>query len=146
MSYSIDVNLLLYGSNEASPHHDKAREFLRSKLSQAEILYLSWPTIMAYLRISTHSRIFQTPLSPAEALTNIRRLLAHPRVRALSELDGFLDAYAEVTSEFPVRANLVPDAHLAAILYQHGVRTIFTNDSDFRKFTFLRVINPLLTP
>jgi predicted nucleic acid-binding protein len=42
----------------------------------------------------------------------------------------------------PVRGNLVPDAHLAALLRQHGVTTLYTNDVDFRKFTFLTVVNP----
>jgi predicted nucleic acid-binding protein len=41
-----------------------------------------------------------------------------------------------------VRANLVPDAHLAAVLRQHGVRTLFTRDADFRKFDFLDVRDP----
>ena len=45
-----------------------------------------------------------------------------------------------------VRGNLVPDSHLAALLKQHDVRTIYTNDSDFRQFTFLDVRNPLASP
>ncbi len=30
----------------------------------------------------------------------------------------------------------------AALLRQHGVRRLYTNDSDFRKFDFLEVRNP----
>jgi len=41
-----------------------------------------------------------------------------------------------------VRGNLVPDAHLAAILRQHGVGALYTNDADFLKFGFLEVRNP----
>jgi hypothetical protein len=37
--------------------------------------------------------------------------------------------------------NLVPDAHLAALLKQHDVRTLYTRD--FRKFSFLEVRDPL---
>lgn len=143
MSYSIDVNLLLYGSDQSSPHCAAAQTFLQEKLSDPDILYLAWLTAMAYLRMATHSSIFCAPLTPAEALSNLRNLIAHPRVRTLSEKEGFLSAYAEVTADFPVRANLVPDAHLATILRQHGIGTIYTNDADFKKFDFLRVINPL---
>ena len=50
--------------------------------------------------------------------------------------------YREVTGSFPVRGNLVPDAHLAALLKQHGVRTLYTRDGDFRKFSFLDVRDP----
>jgi len=49
-----------------------------------------------------------------------------------------------VTRAFPVRGNLVPDAHLAAVLRQHGVVTLYTHDRDFRKFDFLRAIDPLV--
>jgi hypothetical protein len=41
-----------------------------------------------------------------------------------------------------VRGNLVPDAHLAALLKQHGIRRLYTNDADFRKFPFLDVRSP----
>jgi hypothetical protein len=36
----------------------------------------------------------------------------------------------------------VPDAHLAAILFQHGVRVLYSNDRDFRKFGSLEVRDP----
>jgi predicted nucleic acid-binding protein len=63
-------------------------------------------------------------------------------VRAVCELDGFVDAYRHVTGETPVRGNLVPDAHVAAILFQHGVRTLYSNDRDFRKFPSLELRDP----
>jgi predicted nucleic acid-binding protein len=43
----------------------------------------------------------------------------------------------------PARGNLVSDANQAAVLKQNGVTTIYTNDDDFRRFTFLTVKNPL---
>jgi len=97
---------------------------------------------MSYLRIATHPRIFSAPLSPEEALGNVSALLGLPHVRAVSELEGFLDAYRHVTGETPVRGNLVPDAHLATILFQHGVRTLYSNDRDFRKFPSIDVRDP----
>jgi hypothetical protein len=60
----------------------------------------------------------------------------------LSEGEGFLEVYPVVTARFPVRGNLVPDAHLAALLLQHGVRRLYTEDRDFRKFDFLEVVDP----
>ena len=139
MSYSLDVNLLLYASDRSSNRHARARRFVESCAAGPEILCLTWPTLMSYLRIATHPRIFSAPLSPDEALGNITALIDLPHVRALSELDGFLDAYKHMTGEIPVRGNLVPEAHLATILFQHGIRTLYTNDRDFRKFQPLDV-------
>jgi toxin-antitoxin system PIN domain toxin len=92
--------------------------------------------------MATHPRIFQSPLAPAEALGNVEALAALAHVRLLSEEPGFLEVYREVAGAFPVRGNLVPDAHLAALLRQHGVTILWTHDSDFRKFSFLDVRDP----
>jgi hypothetical protein len=57
-----------------------------------EVLCLTWPTLMSYLRIATHQSIFAAPLTPEEALSNIVALLTLPHVRVVSEQDGFIDA------------------------------------------------------
>ncbi len=142
MSYSVDVNVLLYASDRSSPFHETASDFLRECFSDGDILCLAFMTLMSYLRIATHPRIFTNPLSPKEAMENVQMLASLPQVRFISEEDGFLEIYREITSHFPVRGNLVPDAHLAGLLRQHGVGTIYTNDPDFKKFDFIRVENP----
>ena len=142
MSYSLDVNVLLYASDRSSDRHEAARQFLETCAGHPEVLCLTWPTLMAYVRIATHPRIFAAPLSPDEALGNLGALLALPHARVISEQDGFMDAYRHVTANMSVRGNLVPDAHVAAILFQNGVRTLFSNDRDFRKFESLEVRDP----
>ena len=142
MSYSIDANVLLHASNSSAPQCEPAQRFLAEKLAEPEMLYLAWPTAMAYLRIATHPRIFEAPLQPKQALANLRALLNQPRVRTVGEKTGFLEDYAELTGQWPVRGNLVPDAHLATLLHQHGIRTLYTHDSDFKKFDFLESRRP----
>ena len=142
MSFSCDVNVLLYASDSSSPVHEAARRFLTQVAAGDDLVCLGWPTVMSYLRIATHPGIFSSPLTPTEALRNVDALVALPHVRLLAEENGFLEVYREVTGGFPVRGNLVPDAHLAALLKQHGVRTLYTRDGDFRKFPFLDVRDP----
>src|SRR3990167_6832178 len=192
MSYSIDANILIYASDGASPHQNKALQFLKERENDPDLMCLTWLTLMSYQRIATHPGIFLISLTPEEAWQNIQALLNFPRVRVIGEESDFgthyfnrplsklayadevqgvdgaeklsvqelLDASstgatkhfaAEVgfgkksnlTSSFPVRGNLVPDAHLATILRQHGVEKIYSADRDFRKFEFIKVINPL---
>lgn len=143
MSFALDVNVLLYATDSTGAEYDKAREFLDECIQGPDLFYLGWPTVMGYLRIATHPSIFARPLTPNEAERNIRSLIALPHVRMLSEGEGFWEIYQSVASELPIRGNLVPDAHLAALLRQHGVRTIYTRDTDFRKFGFLKVVDPL---
>jgi len=105
-------------------------------------MYFAWTTVMAYLRISTHPGIFRQPLSPDQAARNIDELLQRRHVRVLSEEEGFWEVYRTVSQGLTVRGNVVTDAHLAALLRQHGVTRLYTNDADFRKFRFLDVRNP----
>jgi len=142
VSYSLDVNVLLYASDQSSDRHASARRFLDKCVTGPEIVCIAWPTLMSYVRIATHPRIFAAPLSAEEALANISAIAALPHVRTISELDGFLDAYRHVTGNMAVRGNLVPDAHLATILFQNGVRVLYSNDRDFLKFATIDLRDP----
>lgn len=144
MSFGIDVNILLYASDEASPLHEKAVSFLQQCANGREVFCLAWLTAMSYLRMATHPSIFERPLTPAQALGNIEALLSLPHCRAIGEEADHLRVYQDIAQAVPARGNLVPDAHLAAVLSQHGVVTLYTHDRDFRKFTFLDVRDPLV--
>ncbi len=97
---------------------------------------------MAYLRIATHPSIFSRPLAHKEAAANVEALIGLPQTRVLQEADGFWQAYSEVSGQVPARGNLIPDAHLATVLRQHGIKTLYTADRDFRRFSFLDVRDP----
>lgn len=142
MSYALDANILLYASDASSPFHERARVLLDRCAEGPELCCLPWPVVMAYLRIATHSAIFERPLAPDEAAANIESLLGRPSVRPLGELEGFWAAFRSVSQGVVVRGNLVPDAHLATLLLQHGVTTLWTHDRDFRKFEGLRTRDP----
>ena len=142
MSFSIDANVLLYASDTASPFHDRALTFLNERVVANELFCLAWPVVMAYLRIATHPSIFTTPLASAEAMHNVEALVNLPYVRMLGEDEGFWTAYRDAVGEQPIRGNLVSDAHVAALLKQHGVKTLYSSDRDYRRFSFLRVVDP----
>ncbi|HVF65487.1 MAG TPA: TA system VapC family ribonuclease toxin [Casimicrobiaceae bacterium] len=143
MSYGVDVNILLYASNEASPLNDRATAFLAECANKREVFCLAWITLLGYLRMATHPAVFARPLSHDAAARNMETLLALSHVRVIGEQDNFWADYRALTSEVPVRGNLVPDAHLATVLRQNGVNVLFTHDRDFRRFTFLDVRDPL---
>lgn len=144
MSFGIDVNILLYASDQSSPLNPKATAFLRQCAEGNEVFCLAWLTVMSYLRMATHPSIFESPLSHDEAVHNIDALLALPHCRAIGEQDGFWHTYRETTAEVPTRGNLVSDAYLVAVLRGSGVTTLYTHDRDFRKFDFLRIRDPLV--
>lgn len=144
MSFGIDVNILLYASDQSSALHAKATEFLQQCAGGREVFCLACVTVMSYMRMATHPSIFDRPLTHEDAARNVEALLAVPSCRLIAEEEGFWDVYRDVTKQVPTRGNLVTDAHLAALLSQHGVVKLYTHDKDFRKFSFLDVHDPLL--
>jgi toxin-antitoxin system PIN domain toxin len=117
--------------------------FLNDRQEDSDILCLTWPVLMAFQRIATHPSIFSNPMSAETARGNVQQLLKLPRARVIQETASFALDYAEVSKSAGIYGNLVPDAHIATILRQHGVRRFYTADTDFKKFGFLEVVNPL---
>jgi predicted nucleic acid-binding protein len=49
-----------------------------------------------------------------------------------------------VVADVPeLTGNLVHDAHTAALMLEHGVRAIYTRDTDFHRFQGIEVRDPL---
>jgi len=141
LSATVDTNILLYAANADDESHQVARDLLERLASGPDLLYLFWPTIMGFLRISTHPAIFTSPHTPKQAADAITGLLQRPNVRAPAEQDGFWDIYG-TTADDQTRGNHVPDAHLAALMRQHGVNIIYTRDRDLRRYEAIDARNP----
>lgn len=143
MSSTVDANVLVYASNEADPVHSTARALVERLAAGPDLVHLFWPALLGYLRIVTHAAILPRPLAPADAQGNVTALLGLGHVRAPGESDGFWDIYRAQAGE-QLRGNAVPDGHLAALMRQHGVTTIYTRDRDFRRFEGIRVEDPFV--
>jgi uncharacterized protein len=147
MSVAIDANVLLYASDQRSPRHSCARDLLERLVAEPGLVYLFWPVAMAYLRIATPPAVFKHPLDPQVAQANLSALLERAHIRCPGEDPGFWTLYqdtvgGDVVGGDVVRGNLVPDAHIAALMRQHGVSTIWTADRDFKRFPDIAARDP----
>ncbi|HUG30450.1 MAG TPA: TA system VapC family ribonuclease toxin [Candidatus Limnocylindria bacterium] len=142
MSLTLDANILLYASDVSSARQGPARRLVDKVAAGPEIAYVFWPTIMAYLRVATHPAVFDRPLSAGDAIANIEALLSRPHVRAPGEQPEFWRRYRLVADDALPTGNLVPDAHLVALMVENEVRTIWTHDRDFRRFKGIEVRDP----
>lgn len=141
MSVSVDANILVYASNDIDPAHDLAASLMGQLAEGPDIVYLFWPTILAYLRIVTHPSILPHPLMPSEATENIQRLIERPHVRSVGESVEFWNLYLASGGK-RARGDAVPDLHLATLMRENGVRILYTRDRGFRRFEFLEVRDP----
>jgi uncharacterized protein len=141
MSATVDTNVLVCASNEADPVHGPARALIERLAAGPDLVYLFWPALMGYVRIVTHPAVLPRPLPPRDAIGNVTALLSLGHVRAPGEGDAFWDAF-RTTAGDQLRGNDVPDAHLAALMREHGVTTIYTRDRDYRRFDGIQVQDP----
>lgn len=63
-------------------------------------------------------------------------------MRSTGEGETFWPVYGATTAHLVVRGNVVPDAHLVALMRENGVGTLWTHDRDFRKFEGIRAWEP----
>ena len=138
----VDVNILLYAEDSASPHHATVRPWWDALMNGPDKVALCWHTLNGFLRISTHPKLATSPLTSVAACAKVNAWLAHPNVKVLGPSLGHWAEYERLIKATSATGNLLMDAHLAAIAIEHGCE-LASCDTDFAKFPGLRWINPL---
>ena len=141
----LDANLLIYAYNPRAAEHEACRRWLESVLSGSDLVRFSWPSLWAFLRIATNSRIFERPLTMSEAQAHVTDCLAQPSAGILEPGERHWEILQRTITEGQVSGPLVTDAALAAIAIEHGA-TLCTTDRDFARFPGLSWTNPIAAP
>jgi uncharacterized protein len=138
-----DANLLLYAYDSDSPFHERARAWLQECLSGREAIGFTHPTLFAFIRIATNSRVYANPMTLAEAAEHVRSWLER---RVSQVLQASADHAAEVIDLLQAAGgaagNLVTDAQIAALAHAYRA-VVHTADRDFLRFPGLRTRFPL---
>lgn len=140
----VDTNLLVYALDEEAPRHEAARIWLEDRLNGPAGVGLPWQVLSGFVRIVSNPRIFPKPMSIGRAWTEVQAWLAlsstftpEPTRRHTEILAGLMPSVT--------RAELVPDAHLAALAIEYGL-VLCSTDADFDRFPGLAWENPLEPP
>jgi toxin-antitoxin system PIN domain toxin len=142
--FVVDTNVLVYAADRDSREHERCRERLLTWRAQPEPWYLTWSVVYEFLRVTTHPRVFRRPWSPSQSWSFIESVLAAPSLGLLTESDRHVSVLASLIEDIPeLTGNLVHDAHTAALMLEHGVRTIYTRDTDFHRFPGIEARDPL---
>ena len=97
-----------------------------------------------FLRVTTHPRVMRRPWSAPAAWEFVTGLLASPGLAVLVPTERHADVAGEVILELPhLAGNLLHDAHTAILMREHGIGRICTRDTDFNRFPFVEVIDPV---
>jgi hypothetical protein len=137
-----DVNLLLYAVDEGSVRHENARVWVEERLSGTETFALAWVVLLAFIRLTTSSRVFRSPLTLSGAFDLVDSWLAQPCATVVHPTSRHAPVLRQLLEPLGTAGNLTTDAHLAALAIEHGAQLCST-DLDFSRFAGLRWTNPL---
>ena len=141
---AVDTNVLVYAADEHSQFYLACKDWLDRQRRRPDAWYITWPIVYEFLRVSTHPRIARRPWSLQVAWQFITVLLASPGLDVLVPTQRHADVASAVFKELPhLAGNILHDAHTAILMREHGIRQICTRDTDFNRFPFLEVIDPL---
>jgi len=137
-----DINLLLYAYDSSSPFHSKAAGWWQSCLSGTEPVGLLHVVVFGFVRIASHARAFQNPMTATEAAGHVRSWLEQPPVQVLAPGPDHIRNVLELLESIGTAGNLVSDAQMAALAMDHDA-VLHTADTDFVRFQGLRWVNPV---
>jgi toxin-antitoxin system PIN domain toxin len=138
-----DLNLLLYAYDRRSTHHEPASRWWADCLNGVEPVLVPSVVMFGFLRLATSARAFESPLSVTDAAECVQEWIERPHVVVV---DAGADLFPRVVSLLlatGASGNLTTDAQIAAIAIENRA-TVFSNDSDFRRFPGLDLVNPLV--
>ncbi len=142
----VDTNVLVYAADAAAPAHARCRDMIEEWRRQRSAWYTTWGVLYEFLRVATHPRVLRAPWTAGDAWSFVDAMLASPALGILVETDRHAAIVDQVLRETPhLSGNLLHDAHTAILMREHGIRRIYTRDTDFNRFPFIEVVDPLET-
>jgi len=137
-----DVNVLVHAYNPNFAGHDQVRQWWEETLNGPRSVALPWVTILGFIRVSTHRRILENPMFPAQAIRIVRAWLDVRSVQIISPGESHAQILFALLEDLGTAGDLTTDAHLAALAVEYQAELAST-DVDFGRFPRLRWFNPL---
>jgi len=139
----VDTNILVYSIDPLSPFHLKAKSFLE-KITPFSNLVISIQNLMEFYAVSTSRRHISKPFSTKEATQNLRGLAAlYPLIFPKKTM---FETFLQLVQKMPIIGQEAHDAHLAALMLDNDIGTIYTADTKIFAKLGLKAINPLIKP
>lgn len=134
----VDNNVLISAFRPDLQHHPVAREWLQEAFNNGRAIRL-FPTVeVGFLRVVTHSGIFNPSSSMAEASAFLHALFEAPTVEIASWTPACRKRWLGLCAALELSGNDCNDAMLAAVALEKGLR-IVTFNKGFKRLPDVKV-------
>ncbi|MGH2856387.1 MAG: TA system VapC family ribonuclease toxin [Solirubrobacteraceae bacterium] len=137
----IDANLLLWAHHRQFAHHESARAWLAGTLSNVRTVGIPWPSVLAFVRLSTHRRVLARPLDVLTAHGVVAGWLSRDNVITPVPTQRHLVLFGDLLRQGQAAGDHSTDAHLAALAIEWGL-LLMSADRDFARYPGLRWQDP----
>lgn len=138
----LDANLLIWAHHAQFEQHPAARAWLERELSGNPLVGIPWPTVLAFLRLSTHPRALRRPVSIETAWSVVEGWLGRANVQVPVPTERHEEILGRLLTRGKATGNHTTDAHLAALAIEWGAE-LLSADRDFARYEGLRWRDPL---
>lgn len=136
---AVDTNIMIYAHRAESELHEAAASRLVALCEGVERWALPVFCVTEFMRVVTHRRVFNPPSTMVQAAEFIESITAAPSCEVVQPGSEFLQRLLAIAREADSRGNLMFDAQIAALCWEHGIDGILTNDTDFAHFKALHL-------
>lgn len=142
--FVVDTNILLHAVRRESTHHETAITLIKKWQREATPWHSTLGIFYEFLRVSTHRAVFRNPLKADQAISFLNAFLTSPNFTLLEHHKEHFSLTKKLIDENPhLSGNIWHDVHTIILMQEHGIQEIITADSDFHRFTGIKVTNPL---
>lgn len=138
----VDVPILVYGFRADAPGHAQYLKWWQEQIVSPQAFGLADLVLSGFLRVVTHSRIFDPPSPLEDALRFVETLKSLPNYVEIRPGPRHWDLFMDLCRKVNARGGLVPEAFLAALAIEWGCEWI-TTDRNYARFPNLRWRHPL---
>lgn len=136
-----DVNVLVLAHRADQDEHASVRGWLEREVNSDRPFALADIAVAGFLRVVTNPRIYDRPTALETAVAFVDGLVEQPTYVPVAAGARHWKIFRRLLRDADARANLVPDAHLAAVALEHGA-TVATRDRGFARFSGVPWIDP----
>jgi len=133
-----DVNIYAHAHREDSPYHGVCNTFLTKHLQENRLSGYSPLSLSGFIRVVTHSNIFDPPSPLDTAIAFCESIAELPNTAQILPGESHWRIFTHLIRIHKCRGNLVPDAWFAALAIEHGC-TWVTTDRDYSRFEGLKI-------